>query len=145
MLKDDIQKKMLVVFKEGKKTETDALRFVLSEIKYAEINKKGPLTDDETAALLQKEVKKRKEAILLFQKGGRQDLVDRENQQIGAIEHFLPKQLSDEELFKIVDEEILKAGKEANVGKIIGAVMAKTMRKADGSRVALMVKKRLSE
>lgn len=144
MIKDDIQQRIFIALKEGKKTELKVLRYISSQIKYEEINKQKELTDEEVIALLQKEVKKRQEAILLFKKAGRSELVEDEEEQIVVIKRYLPRQLSNDELSKIVDEVISSSPDLGNVGKIIGLVMAKVKGQTDGAVVAGLVKQKLS-
>lgn len=143
MIKNDIQQAINTALKAGNKTELNALRFVLSQIKYEEIAKQKELTDTEAVSLLQKEVKKRKEAIEMFKKGKRDDLVENEVSQIEVIQKYLPQQLSENELSKIIDEVIISLGVEKNIGKIIGLVMEKTERRADGSMTSKLVKQKL--
>ncbi len=145
MIKEEIQKRILVSLKEKKETEQKVLRFILSEIKYSEINKQKDLTDEEVIGLLQKEVKKRNESIDMFQKGGRQELVVDEQKQIKIIEEYLPKQMSNEELSKIVDEIIAKTEDKSNMGKLIGMVILRVKGKADGNRVASLVKAKMNK
>jgi hypothetical protein len=144
MIRDDIQKAIFTNLKEGKAMEVKVLRFILSEIKYAEIAKQKDLTDEEAVAVLQKEVKKRKEAIEMFKKGERFDLVTDEEAQLVIIAQYLPKQLPVEELNKIIDSMIAEIGDKSNMGKIIGAVMGRVKRQADGSQVAQLVKQKLN-
>lgn len=143
MIKDDIQKAVIVNLKKGKATEVKVLRFVLSEINYAEIDKQGQLTDEEAIALLQREVKKRKEAIEMFKKGNRDDLVKDEEAQLIIIGQYLPRQLSDEELNNIIEEIIQSIEDKSNMGKIIGLVMIKLKGQADGAKVAQLVKQKI--
>jgi uncharacterized protein YqeY len=145
MLKNDIQNTVNNYLKARKTLEVKVLRFILSEIKYAEIEKQKELTDTEVISLLQKEIKKRREAIEMFKKGNRSDLVTDEKAQMAVIMKFLPKALSKEELEKIVDEVFSTLGEEKNMGKIIGLVMAKVKGKADGSVVASLVRQKLQE
>ena len=144
MIRDDIQKAIFTNLKEGKAMEVKVLRFILSEIKYAEIAKQKDLTDEEAVAVLQKEVKKRKEAIEMFKKGERFDLVTDEEAQLVIIAQYLPKQLPVEELNKIIDSVIAEIGDKSNMGKIIGAVMGRVKGQADGSQVAQLVKQQLN-
>ena len=145
MIKEDIQKAILISLKGRKETELKVLRFILSEIKYAEINKQKDLTDEEVISLLQKEVKKRNESIDMFQKGGRQELVVDEQKQIKIIEEYLPKQMSNDELSKIVDKIFAITEDKTNMGKLIGMVMGRVKGKADGNKVALLVKDRMDK
>lgn len=144
MIRENIQKAILISLKGKKETELKVLRFVLSEIKYAEINKQKDLTDEEVISLLQKEVKKRNESIEMFKKGGRQELVLDEQKQIKVIEGYLPKQMSDGELTAIISEVMTTAEDKSNMGKLIGMVMIKVKGKADGNRVAGIVKAKMT-
>ncbi len=144
MLKDDIQKSVNENLKAGKALEVKVLRFLLSEIQYAEIAKQAPLTDEETVTLLAKELKKRKEAIGMFQKANRDDLVADEEKQLTVIQKYLPQQLTEKELEKAVDEILSTLTDKSNMGKIIGLVMAKVKGQADGKTVADLVKNKIS-
>lgn len=143
MLKQTIQSQTNDALKAADKSKLNVLRFVLSLINYAEIDKKTELTDDEIVSLLQKEVKKRLDAIEMFKKGGRIEGIAEEEKQIAVIKTFLPAQISSEELEKIVNETIISAGPNPQIGKVIGAVMAKVKGKADGGMVASLVKQKL--
>lgn len=143
MIKNDIQETINNALKAGNKTALSALRFIMSQIKYEEIDKQKELTDEEVVSLMQKEIKKRKEAIEMFKKGNRDDLVRDEESQIAVIQKYLPQQLSEEELNKIVGEVIASLGEEKNMGKIIGLVMGKAKGRADGSIIAKLVKQKL--
>ena len=143
MIKDDIQKAIFSSLKQNKQTELKVLRFIMSVIKYAEIDKKENLTDEETVSVLQKEVKKRKEAIEMFRKGKRDDLVADEEKQLKVIGDYLPKELNDDELEEII-KDILKNTDHSNVGRVIGEVMKKVKGRADGNKVAVIIKQSLS-
>ena len=145
MIKNEIKTAMNMALKEGKQVDLKVLRFVISQIQYEEINKQKELTDEEVISLLQKEVKKRKEAIELFKKGDRFDLVSDEEEQIKVIEKYLPKQMTEEEIKKIIDETLPTLSDTTNTGKVIGAVMAKLTGRANGSQVSQLVKKKLHE
>lgn len=131
--------------KKGLKGEVKVLRFILSEIKYEEIDKQKELNNEETVDLLRKELKKRKEAIVLFKKGQRNDLVEDEERQLKIIERYLPQELSENELLKIINDVIKDAGDTSNPGRIIGMVIAKVKGQADGSTVAKLVKDKLQK
>lgn len=145
MLKNDIQQAIYANLKEKKATEVKVLRFVLSEIQYAEIAKQKDLTDEEVITLLQKETKKRKEAIEMFKKGKRDDLVADEEKQIIIIEKYLPKQMEQEEVERIVDAVLAGTNDKSNTGKLIGLVMAQVKGKTDGGIVAQLVRQKLTQ
>lgn len=144
MLKDDIQKAMISALKGRRETDLKVLRFVISEIKYAEIARQKDLSDQEVQEVLAKELKKRKEAVEMFRKNNRPEMVEEEEKQIRIIETYLPKQMSDEELGKIIEETLASLEDKTNTGKVIGAVMAKVKGKADGAKVSSVVKSKLS-
>ena len=144
MIKEEIQKAVISAMKGKQTTELKVLRFVLSLIQYEEINKQKKLTEDETVSVLRKEIKKRKEAIELFKKGNRQELVADEEAQIKIIERYLPQQMPDADLEKVVDNVLATSEKSmANMGKLIGAVMERVKGQADGAKVAFLVKKKI--
>ena len=140
MIKQDIEKAIISALKGKRKLDLKALRFILSQIKYAEIDKRNSLYDEEIVTLIQKEIKKRKEAVEIFRKGNRDELVKEEEEMIKIIEKYLPKQLSDEELEKII-KQIISSSKETHPGKIIGLVIKKVKGRSDGKRVSELVKK----
>ena len=143
MLKDEIQNAINKALKERNKTELKVLRFVLSQIQYEEIDKRKELSDEETVAVLQKEVKKRNDAIEMFKKGERPELIEDEQNQVKIIERYLPKQMGDEEINRIIEETIITLDDKSNIGKTIGLVMAKLKGRADGGKVARLVKQKL--
>ncbi len=144
MLKRKIQGEILVSLKAKDQIRLDVLRFILSLINYAEIDKHKELTDEEVISVLQKEEKKRIEAVEIFKKAQRLENIEEEQKQIDIIKSFLPVQLSVAELEIIVDETIANASPNPQIGQIIGAVMGELKGKADGSLVASLVRQKLS-
>ena len=120
---------------------------ILSEIKNAEIAKRGDLDDDELLSVLGREAKRRKEAIEEFKKGNRQDLVDRETEELKIIEDYLPEQLSEDELRGIINDTIDEVGASSpgDLGKVMGRVMPKLKGRADGKLVNSMVRETLEQ
>jgi uncharacterized protein YqeY len=116
-----------------------ALRMLKSAVGYAAIEKKmEPLPDAEFVAVVQKEVKKRRDAIEQFEKGGRPELADKEKKEISVLETFLPKALSAEELEQMVKatmQELGATGKK-DMGPVIKAVQAKAAGRADGKTIS---------
>ncbi len=126
--------------------KVSTLRLLLSEIKNGEIAKGESLSDEDIVSVVQKEVKKRKEAAAAFRSGGRGESAAKEEAELLVLESYLPLQLSNEELTKLVEETIHEVGASsiADMGKVIGAVMGKVKGKADGGVVSAMVKEKLS-
>lgn len=127
------------------------LRLLKAAISNKEISlRKGKdisLTNDQVIEITASEIKKRKEAITDYQKGNRDDLVKKEKQEIEILEKYLPEQLSDEEIEKIVKEivETYDDASQKDFGKIMSQVMPKVKGKAGGNKVSEVVKRVLGE
>jgi uncharacterized protein len=122
------------------------LRMLKSALGYAQIERKTEnLPDADVVAIVQKEVKKRRDSIEQFEKGGRAELAAKEKQEITVLESFLPKPLSPEELEKLVRDTIQEAGatSKKDMGAVIKAVQAKAAGRADGKTVSGLVGKLL--
>jgi len=145
-IQDDIDDVYKQAFKAKDEKVYIALRPVLSAIKNEAINQRRELSNDEIIALLRSEVKKRKEVLVDFKKGGREDLIAQTENEIEQISKFLPAEMNDEDLEKIVKETVEESGASgpADMGKAMGAVMAKVKGQVDGGRVKAMVEKLLS-
>ena len=127
--------------------KVSTLRLLLSELTYAKVAKKAEtLSDEEITAVLLKAVKQRKESIESFKSGGREDLASKEQAEMEILQGYLPSQMSDEELTKVIDEAINSTGASSmqDMGKVIGMVMGQVGAKAEGAKVSSLVKERLS-
>jgi uncharacterized protein YqeY len=133
---------MKVAIKGGRKVELDTIRMVRSQLKSAAIDKKDDLSEEEVVQVLHKEAKKRKEAIEMYQKGNREDLVEKETAELDIISTYLPEQLSSEELNQIIKEtcDSLQVSSDKDLGRVMGAIMPKVKGKADGKSVQQKVK-----
>lgn len=123
-----------------------ALRMLKSALGYAQIERKTEnLTDADVVGLVQKEVKKRRDSVEQFEKGGRAELAAKEKQEIAVLESFLPQPLSAEDLEKLVRATIqeLGAASKKDMGPVIKAVQAKAAGRADGKTISTLVGKLL--
>ena len=111
-----------------------------------QLAKQSELQDQEVLGVVASEAKKYKESIEAFTKGGRKDLVEKEQKELEILQRYLPEQLSEEELRKLVQEAIASTGAAGaqDTGKVMAAVMPKVKGKADGSVVSRIVKEFLS-
>jgi len=136
---DDLKQAM----RQRQAERVSVLRLLVAALKNARIEKKADLNEAEEVAVLNKETKKRQEAIGMYKKGGRQDLAEKEEKELQVIKSYLPKQVSEEEIRKMVKE--MKAAGELgdNFGQAMKAVMAKLKGQADGKLVAQVVKTEL--
>ena len=149
MIKDRLEQDLKAALLGGDKFVATVLRGLKSVILYAEVekgNRETGLDDESITGLFAKEAKKRQESADLYVKGGDQARADSELREKAIIEQYLPAQLSDEELITVVDETVRALGAEgpAAMGQIIGAVKQKTAGRADGGRIAMLVKQRLA-
>ncbi len=150
MLKARIDQDLKTALLAGDKVLATTLRGLKSVILYAEVAKgsrEQGLADDEIIILFSREAKKRQESADLYQQGGSQEKAEAELVEKKVIESYLPSQLSDEELTEIVDEAIASSvvsGPSA-MGQVIGAVKQKTAGRADGARIAQLVKQQLEK
>ncbi|KPJ70081.1 hypothetical protein AMJ51_02600 [Microgenomates bacterium DG_75] len=145
-MKDKIRNDLKEAIKESDQAVISVLRLLLAEIHNQEIAKQAELTVDEIGGVVQKEVKERKESIEAYQKGGREDLVEKEKKELVILNKYLPQQLSPKELETAIQLAIKEVGASemADFGKVMAAVMAKVRGKADGKVVGEAVKKALS-
>ncbi len=141
--------------KEALKAKDDfrvgVLRLVISTLRNKEIEKKGKklepiLTEEEVVEILAKEAKKRKEAAEIFDKGGRNDLAEKEKKELEIVQKYLPEQLSEAEVEKIVKAIVEKSGVKdiKEFGRLMGEVMKELKGKADAKLVGEIIKKLLA-
>lgn len=104
------------------------------------------LSDEQVVEVLMKAAKQRKESIDQFEDGGRDDLAEKEKYELKIIEEYLPEMMSEDEIRKVVQEQIEKMGAEsmADMGKVMGALMGQLKGKAEGATISKIVKEELS-
>ena len=150
MLKKKLGDDLKIAMKSGQALKVSVLRMVLSSITNREIEvlkKEVGLSDEEILDVLAKELKKRKDAAHEFRNGGRQDLAAKEEQEARIISSYLPEEISDAELQRVVEESVRETGAASagDFGQVMRAAMAVLKGKASGDRVAQKVKQALSE
>jgi len=128
--------------KDKNKEELSVLRMAKGAMQLEEINSKKELNDEEVTTIISKQIKTRKESIEEFRKGNRQDLIDQTESEIKILEVYLPEQLSEEEVIKVIDEEISKLD-TPNIGSVMGAVTPLLKGKTEMGLVSRLVKERL--
>lgn len=143
MLIDTIKADLVTATRKQDPEELKTIRYILSEINYAKIDKQKDLTDEDVILVLQKEVKKRKEAIEMMRKAGRNELVVEEENKLKFITKYLPKLMTDEEIIVVIKQTKDKMP-DAQMGQLIGAVMGTLKGKAEGSKVAMLVKQNMT-
>lgn len=145
-LQEQLKQSML-----AKDTEkTSVLRMLISAITYYEIQKGGAgytATDEDILSVIQKEAKQRKDSITEYEKAGRQDLVDKEQKELALLQAYLPAQMSEDDINKLVDNAISQIGATTvqDLGKVMGILVPQTKGKADGAIVSKIVREKLQK
>jgi len=144
---DKISQDLNTALKQKDTIRVSTLRYLISYLNNARIAKGGDLNDDDVTGEIVKDAKRHKESIEAFEKANRQDLVSQESSQLKILEEYLPAQLKDEEIVKIVDETIATLGQigPGDMAKVMGQIMTKVKGQADGSKVAEIVKNKLTQ
>lgn len=132
-----------------KAQDKDALaviRMVKGAMQMEELNLKRELNDDEVIGVIAKQIKTRKESIVEFEKGGREDLIEKTNKEIEFLNNYMPEQLSMEEVNKKIDEAILEVKPESmrDMGKLMAYLNPILKGKTDMSEVSKIIKEKLS-
>jgi uncharacterized protein YqeY len=144
-LKERITEDMKTAMRSGEKERLAVIRLLQAAIKQKEVDERITLDDAQITAVLEKMIKQRKESIVAFEKGGRADLVAKENSEIVVLQPYLPAQLSDAELDALIAEAISSTGAASikDMGKVMGVVKAKAAGKADMGAVGARIKAKL--
>lgn len=161
VLKAQLQKEMTEALKAGDQLKRLVLGSLITAVKNKEVTKRGQigkitndqkelaekseLTNEEVLEVVSSEVKKRKDSIEQFQKGGRNDLAEKEKAEVEILMAYLPEQLSEEKVKNEIQRTIEELGATSakEMGKVIGAVMAKLKGRADGGLVSKITKELL--
>ena len=162
-LKEHINQDLIEAIRGKEKEKTLVLRTLNAAIKNAEIVKRSKLskttseleklgalsvlTDEEVVGVIASQIKQRRDSVAEFEKGNRPDLVAKEKNEIEILFHYMPEQMSEEEVRKLVASAIAKtgAGNPKDMGKVMGALMKDVKGKADGTLVSKIVKEMLSK
>ena len=145
-MKDRILKDMVSAMKSQDKLRLSVLRMVKGAIQLEEINKKTTLTDEDVIGVLSKQIKTRKESIADFEKGNRFDLIEQTNMEIAILNEYMPAQLSEDDVNKIIDDAFNKVNptSQSDMGKIMGMITPLLKGKADMSSVSRIVREKIS-
>jgi uncharacterized protein YqeY len=150
MIRDDIQAAVITAMKGGDRESTAALRLIQSTIKNRDIEARmqAPVTDDNALVVevLQKMIKQRRESIEMFEKGGRQELADKEKAEVAVIERFLPVQMSAEEISAAIEaiKTELGASSIKDMGRVITALKTRYATQIDMAKASGLVKAALA-
>ena len=145
-LKSLIKSQVTSSMKNGDKLRTSVLRMTLAEIQKEEISEKSDLGENKVISILEKMIKQRKDSIDQYLKASRNELADKEKEEITFIQEFLPDQMTEEEIKEIIQKTIESTGAESmkDMGKVMSALKEQTAGKADAAVISQEVKKILA-
>ena len=143
---EKIKEEIVNAMKEKNTLKVQTLRGVKGEIDLEHINKKIDINDDLVISVLSHQIKTRRESIVEFEKGKRDDLIEKTNMEIELLQGYLPKQLDEEEINRILNEAFSKVKPTGNkdMGLIMKEVTPLLKGKADMSKVSSLIKERLN-
>ena len=142
---EQLEKDMITAMKEKDKDKLTVIRMVKASLKQEQIDHKKEINDDLLIDVVNKQIKMRKDSITEFEKGGRTDLIEKTQSEIDVLMKYLPEQLSEEEVNKIIDEifEEVKPEGQKDMGKVMKEATSKLKGKADMKTVSSIIRERL--
>ncbi|MFD2206405.1 GatB/YqeY domain-containing protein [Kiloniella antarctica] len=149
MLRNSLNDTLKDAMRNKDKQAISTLRLILAALKDRDIAARGeghdPIGEDDVLEMLQKMIRQRRDSIEMYEKAGRTELAEREQSEIGIIEGFLPKQMSEEEVEQIVVDLIAELGADSikDMGKVMGALKGKYAGKMDFGKASAVVKTKL--
>ena len=145
-MRERILSDLISAMKNKDKDKLSVLRMVKGAMQLEEINVKHELNDEEVVRIISKQIKTRKDSIVEFEKGNRQDLIEATTNEIKILEEYMPEQMTEEEISKVIDEVFAKVNPTgpSDMGKIMGAISPLVRGKADMGLVNKMIKERLN-
>ena len=146
MISDTITQKIGEAMKAKDEIRLSTLRMLSSALNYEKIDKQHTLSEEEELEVVRREAKKRRDAIEAYKKAGANERAEKEEKELAILQDYLPEQMPDSELEKKVKEAISQTGASsmADIGKVMGVVMAKVKGRAEGGKVSELVRKNLS-
>jgi len=145
-LKSRINDDVKAAMRSGDARRRDALRLLLAALKQREVDERKELADADVVAVIDKLIKQRRESIVQFEKGGRQDLARNEQFEVEILQAYMPQAMTDAEIEAAVAEALAATGAKApsDMGKAMGALKGKLAGRADMGQVSALVKAKLS-
>ena len=142
---EKLEKDMIEAMKSKDKDRLTVIRMVKASLKQEQIDHKKEINDELLIDVVNKQIKMRKDSIAEFEKGARQDLIDKTQEEIKVLLEYLPEQLSQEEVLKVIDEIFVEVKPEGpkDMGKVMSQAQAKLKGKADMKEVSSIIREKL--
>lgn len=137
---------MKSAMKNGDKDRLATIRLILAAVKQVEVDTRNDVSDQDMLVILDKMAKQRRESISQFEQAGRQDLVDKETQELKILSEFLPQALSEDEIAELINTAMQESSASSmkDMGKVMGILKPQLQGRADMGKVSQLIKSRLS-
>lgn len=146
-LREQINDDLKAAMRGGDAARRDTIRLLLAALKQREVDERKVLTDADVLGIIEKMIKQRRDSITQFEQGGRQDLADREKQELALLQAYMPQALGESEITAAVTAAIAETGAAgpADMGKVMAVLKPKLAGRADMSKVSATVKAQLTK
>lgn len=146
-LREQINEDLKAAMRGGDAPRRDTLRLLLAALKQREVDERKTLADADVLAVIEKMIKQRRDSITQFEQGGRQDLADKEKQELALLQAYMPQALGEAEIAAAVAAAVAETGATgpADMGKVMAVLKPKLAGRADMSRVSGVVKAQLTK
>ena len=145
-LRDQINDDLKAAMRSGDAARRDTIRLLTAALKQREVDERKTLTDAEVLAVIEKMIKQRRDSISQFEQGGRQDLADKEKQELTLLQTYMPQAMGEDELAAAIASAVSETGAagQADMGKEMAVLKPKLAGRADMGKVSAAVKARLT-
>ncbi len=146
-LREQISEDLKAAMRGGETARRDTIRLLLAALKQREVDERKTLTDADVLGVIEKMIKQRRDSISQFEQGGRQDLADKEKQELALLQTYMPQALGEDEIAAAVTAAVAAAGAvtPADMGKVMALLKPQLAGRADMSRVSAAVKAQLTK
>jgi uncharacterized protein YqeY len=144
-LREKINDDVKAAMRSGDTARRDTIRLLLAALKQREVDERKTLSDADVLGVIEKMIKQRRDSISQFEQGGRQDLADKEKQELALLQDYMPQAMGEDELAAAVAAAVAETGASspADMGKVMAALKPKLAGRADMSKVSAAVKAQL--
>jgi uncharacterized protein YqeY len=146
-LRDQINDDLKAAMRSGETVRRDTIRLLTAALKQREVDERKTLTDGDVLAVIEKMIKQRRDSISQFEQGGRQDLADKEKQELTLLQTYMPQAMGEDELAAAIAAAVSESGAAgpADMGKVMAVLKPRLAGRADMGKVSAAVKARLTQ
>jgi uncharacterized protein YqeY len=146
-LRDQINDDLKAAMRSGETVRRDTIRLLTAALKQREVDERKTLTDGDVLVVIEKMIKQRRDSISQFEQGGRQDLADKEKQELTLLQTYMPQAMGEDELAAAIAAAVSESGAAgpADMGKVMAVLKPRLAGRADMGKVSAAVKARLTQ